>query len=417
MARRKSYRPRPIKRKSARETLRRQRPRGDKKYFATLSKALRLIILLGICGFIIYRLFIMQPPSKRKPVAPKKAQPKVELLPIDTTRVDSAEKKVKLSSLPKSEALDRVLAQVFDEFNISSSWIVRSGNLIRVQLPADLPAVTVIWEIIQRVEELDLKIIKSEEDLKTNRSTIAIGKGREVMATLVFSANPSLKRRVGKIAIIIDDFGYANNKTARQFLEMKYPVTLSIIPGQKYSTEIAAAAREVGKKYLVHLPMEAVEEKVEDSDYTIYTDLSDEEIEARVRGALDLLPDAVGVNNHMGSQATADIRVMKAVLSTLKSRNKLFIDSRTTAESVAPQIAHQQQLRFLSNDGFLERNRSEKEDYIQQKLAAVARLASKRGRAIVIGHPYKQTARALLKELPRLEKQGFEIVPLTEIVQ
>lgn len=417
MARKRSYRPRPIKRRSARETLRRQRSRKDKKYLTTLSKALRLILLLGICGFIIYRLFISEHPTRRKPVAPKKPQPKVELLPIDTTRIDSVEKGIKLSSLPKREALDRVLAQVFDEFNLSSSWIVRSGNLIRVQLPADLPAVTVVWEIIQRVQDLDLKIIKSEEDLKANRSTIAIGKGREVMATLTFTTNAALKRRVGKIAIIIDDFGYTNNKTARQFLEMKYPITLSIIPGQKYSTEMAAAAQAAGKKFMVHLPMEAVEEKVEESDYTIYTDLSDEEIEARVSGALDLLPDAIGVNNHMGSQATADSRVMKAVLSTLKSRHKFFVDSRTTAASVAPEIARQQGLQFLNNDGFLERNRSEKEDYIQKKLVAVARLASTRGRAIVIGHPYKQTARALLKELPRLEKQGFEIVPLTEIVR
>lgn len=415
MARRKSYRPRPLKRKSARETLRRQRPRKDKTYLATLGKVLRLMLLLGICGFIIYRLFITDQPSRRKPVAPKKPQPKIELLPIDTTSTDSAKTKIKLSSLPKSEALDRMLAQVFDEFNLSNSWIVRSGNLLRIQLPADLPAVTVIWEIIQRAQELDLKVIKSEEDLRGNRSTIAIGKGREVMATLIFTSNPSLKRRAGKIAIIIDDFGYTNNKTARQFLELKYPITLSIIPGQKYSTEMAEAATAAGKKYLLHLPMEAVEEKVEDSDYTIYTDLSDEEIEARVRGALDLLPDAIGVNNHMGSLATADSRVMSVVLKTLKSRNKLFIDSRTTAESVAPQIARQQQLRFQSNDGFLERNRSEREDYIQKKLTAVANLASKRGRAIVIGHPYKQTARALLKELPRLEKQGFEIVPLTEI--
>ncbi len=416
MARRKSYRPRPIKRKSARETLRRQRPRKDKTSLATLSRALRLIILLGLSGFIIYRLFIMEPPRRHQSVAPKKPQPKVELLPIDTTSADSAETKIKLSSLPKSEALDRMLAQVFDEFNLSNSWIVRSGNLLRIQLPADLPAVTVIWEIIQRAQELDLKVIKSEEDLRGNRATIAIGKGREVMATLIFTSNPSLKRRAGKIAIIIDDFGYANNKTARQFLELKYPITLSIIPGQKYSTEMAEAAAAAGKKYMVHLPMEAVEEKVEDSDYTIYTDLSDGEIAARVRGALDLLPGAIGVNNHMGSQATADARVMKVVLNTLKSRNKLFVDSRTTAESVAPQIARQQQLQFLSNDGFLERDRSEKEDYIQKKLAAVARLASKRGRAIVIGHPYKQTARALMKELPRLEKQGFEIVSLTEIV-
>lgn len=412
---RRSYKPRSKpakKRRTTRDTVKRHRKPTENKFIDALSKAIRLIALIAICGFIIYRLFISE-----KSGEPPKTTPDAIPPAADTTILEPVEKKVSLDNLSKDKALDYVIGKVFQEFNLDNSWIKRKDNAINVQLPPDLPAVSLIWEIIQQVEALDLKVLNSEEDLKANKASISIGTDRELFLTIHFTKNSALERKTGKIAIIIDDFGYYDNSTTSKFLELDYPITLAIIPGQKHSAKIAQDAKQFNKTILIHLPMEALEEKVEDGDFTIRTNMPDSVIAERVKKAIAALPDAVGVNNHMGSKATADSRVMNIVMNALKPKGKYFIDSRTTGKSVAPDIARNNDVKFAANDGFLERNRSEEKEYIQRKLAVIAKIAKKRGSAVVIGHPYKETIAALAEKLPKLEKQGFLIVPITEVVR
>lgn len=411
---RRSYKPRskPVKRRTARDTFKRRRKQNDNNFLNTSSKAIRFIVLLAICAFIIYRLFIYKKAGE-SPTATKETKPPA----ADTVRLEPPEKKISLDGLSKDKALDVVIKQLFQDYNLEDSWIKRKGKIINVQLPSDLPAVTLVWEIIQKAKDLDLKVIDSEEDLKANRSSISIGTSHETLLTIHFVKNDALERKTSKVAIIIDDFGYYDNSTTAKFLALDYPLTLSIIPGQKFSAKIAQDARQFDKTIMIHLPMEALEEKVENGDYTITTSMPDSVIARRVHQAILALPEAVGVNNHMGSKATSDSRVMNIVIKSLKPKGKFFVDSRTTGKSVAKQIAQNQALRFAANDGFLERNRNEDKDYIQRKLAAIAKIARRRGSAIVIGHPYKETLAALTEALPKLEKQGFQIVSVTEVVR
>jgi len=280
-----------------------------------------------------------------------------------------------------------------------------------------LPVVTLIFEIIQEIKQLDLKVLRSEENLRAQKSTITIGTEKEEFLKIVFSKNINLERKAGKIAIIIDDFGYYDNKTTEKFLNFKYPLTLSIIPGQRHSTKMAEQAKISNKPIMIHLPMEAIEQKVENSDFTIQTNLPDSIISVRVQKALAALPGAVGINNHMGSKATADTHVMEILMKQLSSTKKFFVDSKTTSKSVASQAAAKYGVKFAVNDGFLERDRNESEIYIQRKLAAIAKIAKRRGKAIVIGHPYSETIKVLSEEIPKLEKQGFKIVPVANVIR
>lgn len=417
MAKRKPYKRKPAKstlrRRTTRSTAKSRRRQKENKVLDVVAKIIRLVVLIGICAFIIYRLFL---PEKKgeQPSAQKEAKKvKVE----DSVAIEPIEQKVELDTLPKEKALDYLLHEIFDSFNLEDSWIKRSGTVLNVQLPDELPAVTIIWEIIQEIKQLDLKVLKSEEDLKAEKSTITIGTNKNTFLTIVFKKNSNLQRKTGKIAIIIDDFGYYDNKTTDKFLNFNYPITLSIIPGQKHSIKMAEQAKKNEKPFMIHLPMEAIEEKVEDGEFTIMTNMPDSVIADRVQKAVGILPGAVGINNHMGSKATADARVMGIVLQQLKSNGKFFIDSRTTDQSAVTEVAAKYGVKFATNDGFLERKKNEDEVYIQRKLAAIAKIAKRRGKAIVIGHPYSETIKVLSEEIPKLEKKGFKIVPIKEVVR
>ncbi|UCE04521.1 MAG: divergent polysaccharide deacetylase family protein [bacterium] len=401
------------KRRTTRAAVKRRRKQTESKVLDIVAKIIRLAVLIGICAFIIYQLF--RPDEKSD--QPTK-QEKVETSTIEDNIIEQPiEQEVKLDTLPKDQALDYLLHEVFDSFNLEDSWIKRNGDILRVQLPAELPAVTIIWEIIQQIKQLDLKVIESEEDLRANKSTISIGPNENKLLTIIFNKNKVLKRKTGKIAIIIDDFGYYNNRTTEKFLEFKYPITFSIIPGQKHSIKIAQQAKKHDKSIMIHLPMEALEETVEDGEFTIMTDMPDSVIADRVQKALAYLPDAVGINNHMGSKATADTHVMEIVFNELKTKGRFFVDSKTTDKSVISDIASKYDVKYAINDGFLEQNKNEDEVYIQRKLAAIAKIARKRGKAVVIGHPYKETIKVLSEEIPKLERQGFKIVPITNVVR
>jgi|GEM_PF-467766 len=417
MAKRKSYRRKPAKptqrRRTTRSTVKSRRKQKENKLLDVIAKIIRLIVLIGICGFIIYRLFLHDkkagPPMPQKEQQPAKAE--------DSVIVEPIEQKVDLDALPKDQALDYLLGDLFDSFNLEDSWIKRKQNTLIVQLPEEVPAVTIIYEIIQEIKQLDLKVLQSEEDLRAEKSTITIGSEKLTLLTIIFSKNINLERKAGKIAIIIDDFGYYDNETTEKFLNFNYPITLAIIPGQRHSTRMAELSKKSNKPIMIHLPMEAIEEKVENSEFTVMTNLPDSVIAERVRKAIAALPGAVGINNHMGSKATTDTRVMETVMGQLKSNKKIFVDSKTTNKSVVSESAAKYGVKFAVNDGFLERNKNEDEIYIQRKLAAIAKIAKSRGKAIVIGHPYSETIKVLSKEIPKLEKMGFRIVPVTDLVR
>jgi polysaccharide deacetylase 2 family uncharacterized protein YibQ len=132
------------------------------------------------------------------------------------------------------------------------------------------------------------------------------------------------------------------------------------------------------------------------------------------RAALARVPGAVGVNNHMGSRFTAARAGMEIVLGELKKRGLLFLDSRTTAQSVGAQIAGELGVPSVARNVVLDDVMSS--DNVVHQLAEVERIARKQGFAVAIGHPHDNTIAALMEWLPRLRERGFILVPLTTIV-
>ncbi len=145
-------------------------------------------------------------------------------------------------------------------------------------------------------------------------------------------------------------------------------------------------------------------------------------IARRVAAAIDQVPGASGLNNHQGSLATADRRVVRAVLSVVRERGLFFLDSRTSAASVAAEEAHALGLATIPRDVFLDDARAEAaaEGGAPEALAtAWARalgLAAARGHAVVIGHPHAATVDFLAVSLPSLSRRGVLRVKVSELV-
>ena len=221
-------------------------------------------------------------------------------------------------------------------------------------------------------------------------------------------ANPSGP----KLALIVDDCGQWVD-IERGYIALPIPLTLSVLPHVHAAAEISQEAHAAGKGVMLHLPMEPLS-GVYPGPGEVKTSMTDAQVTAQVEDDLAQVPLAQGVNNHEGSKASADARVMRDVMRVLAQHGNLFfIDSRTNAASVAEQEAKDAGIPAASRDVFLDN----KEDvaYSEAQLREAAAIAKRTGSAIAIGHPRATTLQAVRAMIPQLEAQGITFVLVSSL--
>lgn len=228
-------------------------------------------------------------------------------------------------------------------------------------------------------------------------------------------ADPVPKSTSPKLAIIIDDFGNKMGGTD-EILDMPVKLTVAVMPFLRTSEADARRAHEKGHDVLLHLPMEAKQGRREWlGPGHILTKMSDEEIRQKVEQALDSVPYAIGINNHMGSKVTADERVMSIILDVCRERGLFFVDSKTNYWSIVGKLCKKKGLPDLHNDVFLDDVHSVK--HILKQFREVSRILHDRGKCVTIGHVGKhglKTAAAIQQAIPMLKEQGAEFVGISE---
>lgn len=215
------------------------------------------------------------------------------------------------------------------------------------------------------------------------------------------------------IAIVIDDLGLDRKRSART-VALPGPLTLAWLPYAHDVTKQAQVARAHGHEILLHAPMQP-QGKENPGPNALTVDLSSEEIRKRVNAGLVLLPEAVGLNNHMGSRFTRDAAAMAPVVAELKSRGQLFLDSRTALNSIAGDVARAAGVPTALRDVFLDNEPIPAA--VAERLAETEAIARRRGQAIAIGHPHEVTLDALEPWLRGLAARGFVLAPVSAIVK
>ncbi|HEY5348297.1 MAG TPA: divergent polysaccharide deacetylase family protein [Candidatus Lustribacter sp.] len=221
------------------------------------------------------------------------------------------------------------------------------------------------------------------------------------------SATPAAAPGGAKLALIIDDCGQWL-PIERGFIALHVPLTLSVLPDVHGTAIIAREAHDAGKGVMLHLPMETVS-GLYPGPGEVTTEMTNEQVRAQVESDLAQVPLAQGVNNHEGSKASADKRVMRDVMDVLANHGGLFfVDSRTTAASVGSQMATAAGVATASRDVFLDNK--DRVAYTERQLREAAAIAERTGSAIAIGHPRQSTLDAVRDMIPQLQAQGITFV-------
>ncbi|MCV4343504.1 divergent polysaccharide deacetylase family protein [Pseudomonas capsici] len=210
------------------------------------------------------------------------------------------------------------------------------------------------------------------------------------------------------LSLIIDDLGQNPARDSRT-LALPGPVTLAIMPDTPHATEFARQAHAAGKTVMLHMPMDPAT-----GPYAWHPGLPLPELESRLNAALLKVPYAAGINNHMGSRMTSEPVAMAWLMEELQRRHMFFVDSRTSARTVAAAAAQRIGLASVSRDVFLDDERTA--EAITRQLQIAIKLAHKQGSVVIIGHPYPVTLDVLERELPRLKAQGIEWIELRHMI-
>ena len=232
-----------------------------------------------------------------------------------------------------------------------------------------------------------------------------------VIARATFSEGG--KSPPGRLAIILDDLG-SDKAAAESIFSLRYPLTISVLPNHEHSAEIAKEANQRGYQVMLHLPMQSVGKEQREAQ-ELRPGMKAQEVAGMLDQFLHEVPSVVGVNNHQGSQATADAGLMSELMPALRDRNLFYVDSRTTTETVAFDTAQQDGVRSaFRNVPFLDD--VAETAAVRKQLELSLKGAREKGEAVAIGHPHPATLQALREVLPQAEAQGVHLVFVSELV-
>lgn len=213
------------------------------------------------------------------------------------------------------------------------------------------------------------------------------------------------------IAIIIDDMGnqYQNGL---DLVLLPYPLTLSFLPNRRHTQALSSLAQEYDKEIMLHSPMEN-QQGFKLGVGGLRGTMSEQEIKRILSQSFEAVPSMIGINNHMGSKLTTKPKIMRWVMEEVRQHPFYFVDSRTSAQSVAAKIAKEYKIPTLTRDVFLDHHQTRQ--FVQTQFLKLIRIAKEKGTAIAIAHPHKVTVDYLSWALPKLDEKGVRIATISAL--
>lgn len=219
------------------------------------------------------------------------------------------------------------------------------------------------------------------------------------------------------IVIVIDDAGRSVENTKR-YVALPFPITIAVLPKLPQSRSCADAVRAAGKEVILHQPMQSMNLNLDPGPGKITADMNSYQIASIIKENLaELGPGVRGMNNHEGSLITSNEIKIGAVLEVCAEKGIYFFDSRTTAETKAPQAALERDMKIFEKAGPYLDNDIDRAKMLERMRETLA-YANRHGKALVIGHVDKSVKILpdLLAEMyPEMKAAGYRFATPSQL--
>jgi len=368
-----------------------------------------IIFFLFVVGLCIYTFYFLAPPSPKKPeyrpTPPAKIPPPLKVGDYSSLCRQINQKILLFFKERKWDERNIHILKEATRSNKKKKWIYTK---IEIYLPRSINLLAIAENLAGELK--NFPDITSQWELKEpNQALFSIW----LAGTLTHSIR--LLYLPPQLAIIIDDLG-ENLSLAKKFFALEIPLTFSILPGQTHSQVIEELAHNHNYEVMLHLPMEPKDRLNHNPGKgAVCVNMEENQILALIQNHLHKFRYIKGVNNHMGSRATENEATMRAVFNALKPTGLYFVDSRTSSQSKAYNIAKEMGIPAGKNLLFIDNETDV--NYAKKYIDQGIQLAKRKGDAIIIGHPRETTLEALKEMIPELKEQGISLVFVSALVK
>jgi polysaccharide deacetylase 2 family uncharacterized protein YibQ len=334
---------------------------------------------------------------------------------------------------PAPKTIEEALAASLAAAGVSEDTILRIKDaegrpLFEVEIPASLYA-AIEPSIDKALRDQSIRVVDKKRTKSDDRAevlwTLRRAPKQEAGLSFLLPAEPSVvaarepaaeRGPRGQVALIMDDMGNSLD-VLDELIALGRPLTIAVLPYSAHAAETARLARANGLEVLLHLPLESVNnhEAMADTEGMIVTSMTEPAIVAAFEASYDRVPYVSGTNNHMGSRFTAERDLMRALLKPIKERGLFFVDSRTTAKTVALDEARAMGVPATRRDVFLDAD--EDRGRIRGRLIELFQKARKNGHAVGICHPFPETLAVLRSSFSLVDAYNLEPVPVSRLVR
>jgi polysaccharide deacetylase 2 family uncharacterized protein YibQ len=221
----------------------------------------------------------------------------------------------------------------------------------------------------------------------------------------------SYAQKPTNLTIVIDDMGNSINDFHAFSLPIE--ISFSILPFTPRAQQIAKKAQLQGRGLLAHIPMQALANNHRLGEGALMLDMQEQEFKSELQRSLDYLPEVQGINNHMGSLLTTQELHMNWTMEVLKKQGLYFLDSRTTADSIAEQTAEISGIPTLRRDVFLDNIKTV--EAMEKQFQRAIKLSKNKISAVIIAHPYPETIQ-FLQDKFKAPIDGVQLISLNQLI-
>ncbi len=378
------------KKQSRKRTAKKRTPRKKKPKIILDNKSVILLSasIIFLCAVFLSMAFVFSSPKKEK-------QPKVANIEQPVLRQEQKNK-----SAEKNKIL---------ESKINQPKKVQPEKKETVQKPVEIQPEIKKIPVEKKSEEKKPQPVSKPEVKKEEPKIASVNppaKKTEEIKVEKYSI-PSAKNGA-TLVFIIDDGGY-DTYNLKLYTSLPFPIAIAVLPKLAHSKDCAAIVRNSGQELMLHQPMQAQNLKLNPGEGAILPDMSLSEVYRQVSENIAEIGPIKGLNNHEGSLITCDVMKIGAVLDAVLDNGIFFVDSRTSAQTKAPQAALERDMKILERDVFIDDIIS-KEEMLAQIYRGLG-IANKNGKVIMIGHVDKSAKilPQLLNDMyPYLKQKGYK---------
>jgi len=319
-------------------------------------------------------------------------------------------------------SIESAVMVTLDEYDIIEEWISSESspeeqqqNLIikKVRVPGDLHLEILNLALTKSIQAMGYSVLDGQEIPDRGKVILIAGVNTIPSIRIELTKNNSLKYKKGKIALILEDFGAKYDENTVEFLSLPFKVSISIVPGRKYSKKISDDAVQENKEVIINLPMESKNVMGEKENYLLINTMTRTQMSSLMNSVFTELPGAKGLNNYSGSLATENVTLMRNLALILRRKGLYFVDNITSTKSKAFDTMSQLRVKTKKRNIILDMEPVRERILYQFEL--LKEFAKQDGMAIGIGKESSLTLEILKTELPKLTKKGYEFSFVSEL--